>query len=78
MLKCVGLTDWIAQNESEYVDIGVRAASDPSLLATLRMGLREKALQSPLFDGAIFARDFQAALFQMSHRADPGPAKSLI
>lgn len=70
MLQCVGLTDWIAQNESAYVDISLRMASDQKALAALRAELREKALKSPLFDAGRFATDFQTALFRMSRRTD--------
>lgn len=70
MLQCVGLTDWIAQDESEYVDLCRRMASAPKTLAALRAELREQALKSPLFDSQSFAKDFQAALFRMSRRTD--------
>lgn len=70
MLQCVGLTDWIAQDESEYVDIAARMASAPEALATLRAELRARALKSPLFDATGFAQDFQTTLLRMSARMD--------
>jgi predicted O-linked N-acetylglucosamine transferase (SPINDLY family) len=70
MLQCVGLTNWIAQSESEYIDLCRRMASAPTTLAALRAELREQALKSPLFDSESFAKDLQAALLRMSRRTD--------
>lgn len=70
MLQCVGLADWIAQDESGYVDICRRVAADQPALAALRAELRERALRSPLFDAKRFAGDFQTALVRMSRRTD--------
>lgn len=65
MLSCVGLTDWIAHSEAEYVDIAVRCANDIESLALLRSQLREKAERSALFDSKRFATDFQTAIRTM-------------
>lgn len=65
MLRCVGLTDWIAQNDEDYVRIACHFASDPQQLAQLRSELRDKALQSPLFDVKRFAQDFTDGMWAM-------------
>ena len=65
MLKCVGLTDWIAQNDEDYIRIACQFANDPKHLTQLRSELRAKALQSPLFDVKRFAQDFTDALWDM-------------
>ena len=65
MLKCVGLTDWIAQGDEDYIRIACHFANDPQHLAQLRGELRERALQSPLFDVKRFAQDFTDALWAM-------------
>ena len=65
MLKCVGLTDWIAQGDDDYIRIACHFANDPQHLAQLRGELRERALQSPLFDVKRFAQDFTDALWAM-------------
>lgn len=65
MLRCVGLTDWIAQNDDDYIRIACHFAADPQHLAQLRSELRDRALQSPLFDVKRFAQDFTDALWAM-------------
>ena len=56
-----GLPDWIAADADDYVARAVRHASDMQRLATLRSGLRQQVLHSPIFDAPRFARHFEAA-----------------
>jgi protein O-GlcNAc transferase len=65
MLHCVGLQDFIATSESEFVSIAVRMASQKSILTSLRAELRQKVLDSPLFDAPRFAADLQEAIIHM-------------
>ena len=65
MLGCVGLHDWIAEDEDDYVAKASAHASDIEGLHALRMQLRERALASALFDAPSFARDWEDALFAM-------------
>lgn len=65
VLNCVGLTDWIAATEDEYLEKVVAFARDIESLSRLRASLRERALASPLFDGEGFARRFEAAISAM-------------
>lgn len=60
-----GLADWIAADDEDYVTKAVLHASDLRRLATLRAGLRQQVLASPLFDAPRFARNFEAALWGM-------------
>lgn len=69
MLTCVGLTDWIAPNEDDYIRIACRFANDPQHLAQLRSELRDRALQSPLFDVKRFAQDFTDGLWDMYRKS---------
>lgn len=62
MLACVGLQDWIAKNELEYVEIARRVALEPDMLVQIREQLRVRALASPLFDCKAFATNFQNAI----------------
>ena len=71
MLSSVGLDDWIAESESGYLDICVRMVAAPATLNSLRASLRQRALESPLFDSARFAADFGAALLAMHAQATP-------
>ena len=65
MLNCVGLSDWIAEDENDYVARAVRHASDPQSLAKLRSHLRQTTEQSPLFDTQRFTHDLENALWAM-------------
>jgi protein O-GlcNAc transferase len=65
MLGCVGLQDWIAEDEADYVAKASAHASDIEALQALRHTLRERALSSPLFDTPRFAKDWEHALFAM-------------
>ncbi len=62
MLHSAGLDDWVARTEQEYIRIAVKKASDLQGLEELRAELRSRVLDSPLFDGAKFARNLEDAL----------------
>jgi predicted O-linked N-acetylglucosamine transferase (SPINDLY family) len=62
LLNQVGLPDLIASNESEYVEKAVALGGDFERLVTLRGGLRERMMKSPLCDGPAFAKKFETAL----------------
>jgi len=64
-LSNVGLTDWIAESEEDYVTRAVAWAGDIDALADLRAGLRQQVAASPLCDGPRFARNFEQALVHM-------------
>jgi len=68
-LSTIGLTETIAGNRDEYVEIAVRLAGDLPRLATIRAGLRQQVAASPLCDGPRFARQFMAILLSL------GPAR---
>ncbi len=72
LMRCVGLGDWVAANEQEYVEIAVARADDLDSLRELRAGLRSRALASPLFDAARFARNLEDAFSGM---AQTGPRR---
>jgi len=69
MLSCLGLDDWIAQTEHEYVAKAIQFANDVPGLALLRAELRDRAIRSPLFNTRRFATNLQdcfESLFQSS------------
>jgi protein O-GlcNAc transferase len=66
MLRCVGLGDWVATSEQEYVEIALARVNDLESLGDLRSGLRSRALASPLFDAARFARNLEDAFAAMA------------
>jgi protein O-GlcNAc transferase len=61
-LSNVGLTETIATDPREYIEVAVRLAQGVSHLAAVRSGLRAQMLRSPLCDGETFARHFMALL----------------
>ena len=62
LLMNAGLPEWIATDAADYVQRAVSHASDLQRLATLRLGLRQQVLASPIFDAPRFAGHFEAAL----------------
>jgi len=58
----VGHSDWIAADHEEYVNKAKMFASEISQLTKMRQGLRDKVLQSPLFDAERFAKNFEVAM----------------
>ncbi|MBC7621523.1 MAG: tetratricopeptide repeat protein [Candidatus Saccharibacteria bacterium] len=62
MLRCAGLPDWVAGSTQEYVQLAISKVEDLHHLALLRASLRVSVLESPLFDGARFAKNFETAL----------------
>lgn len=63
-LRNLGLDDWVATSEAEFVDLARRHASPEGLqaLATVRSQLRARCRVSPLFDNVRFAADWTQAL----------------
>jgi protein O-GlcNAc transferase len=65
ILSTLGLEEWIAQSEDEYVEIATRLAADVQALATLRQSLRLQLSRSPLTDGARFTAHLEQAYLQI-------------
>jgi predicted O-linked N-acetylglucosamine transferase (SPINDLY family) len=62
IMRNVGLPEWIAHSETEYIAKAVAFAADRDGLSSLRQRLRQQALKSPMFDAPRFARHFEDAL----------------
>jgi protein O-GlcNAc transferase len=60
-LSNLGLTELVAYSGDEYVRIAADLAKDLPRLAELRRTLRQRMQNSPLMDGAKFARNVEAA-----------------
>lgn len=73
MLRAIGLDDFVARDEADFVRIACRFAEDPATLATLREGLRERMRDSGILDGARFADAFSGAL-EVFAASRPTPA----
>jgi protein O-GlcNAc transferase len=60
ILNNLGLTQWIAKDIAEYVNIAAKLAGDLNALATARSTLRDRMNRSPLMDAAGFAKDIES------------------
>lgn len=67
ILRNLGLPEWLAVSEDDYLARAVAHARDLSALAALRAGLRDRLLQSPLCDAPRFAGHLNALLRQTWH-----------
>jgi len=65
MMSAVGLNEWIASSEEDYVNRAIRHASDLTCLAEIRRTLRQCALESPLYNAEKFAVNLTEALWGM-------------
>jgi predicted O-linked N-acetylglucosamine transferase (SPINDLY family) len=65
LLANAELEDWVASDDDDYLAKAVYFSWDVANLAELRTLLREEVMESPLFDVAGFARNFEAALWSM-------------
>jgi len=61
MLHSAGLSDWIAEDNDDYIAKAVAVASNVKRLSALRSSLRAMVLASPLCDAARYARHLEAA-----------------
>ncbi len=68
ILMNAGLAEWVATNEDEYVTQAISHALDLQRLATLRNGLRQQALTSPIMNSQRFAQNFEVAFNEMWDR----------
>ncbi len=69
-LSNVGLTEMIAHDLHEYVELAVALAGDLPQLAALRAGLRKRMAASPLCDGERFATNLTAVLYDAWQRCE--------
>jgi len=59
--QTAGMSDWVADDSDDYVSKAAAFASDHERLRSLRAGLREQLLSSPVCDAARFARNLEDA-----------------
>ena len=60
-----GQSEWIAQDDIDYIRKAVRFSSNLNALARLRSGLRAQILASPLFNAARFAKHFEETMLDI-------------
>jgi protein O-GlcNAc transferase len=68
LLMNAGLSDWVASDTEEYLEQAVAQANNLQHLASLRAGLRQQLLSSPVCDAQRFAQHFETALRSMWER----------
>ena len=59
------MVEWIAEDENDFISKAINICSDYKKLSDLRVNLRQTALNSPIFDGEKFAKNFHDALWIM-------------
>ena len=72
ILTQVGLTDWIAEDEEDYINKAVQFAEDDALLRYLKLTMRRKLWNSPLMKPGMVTHDLEAAFQQMWQRHTEG------
>ena len=65
MMSCIGLNDWIADDEADYIYKAQYFAQHLNELSILRSTLREQMSKSPLTDAKRFAKNLETALLTM-------------
>lgn len=65
LLTRVGMADWVANTEEDYIQIAENKASDIEELAKTRKNLRERFENSPLHDNKLIASDLENAYRDM-------------
>jgi len=65
LASAMGLRDWIAETNEDYIDIAVAKACDLGGLRRLRSGLRQRMLNSSLTDARGYARAMERAYLNM-------------
>ncbi|HEX9431395.1 MAG TPA: tetratricopeptide repeat protein [Burkholderiales bacterium] len=61
VLAAMGLSEWIAADDDDYIRIATGLAADAPRLAELRRTLRQKLERSPMRDFAGFTRELESA-----------------
>ena len=69
VLKTVGLEEFVAKNQDDYVRIATSLAADTTKLQTLRSSARNQIVDSPLCNAAKFTRHFESVLRNIIEQA---------
>jgi len=63
------MSDWVAEDENQYLNKAIKFASDIDALRNLRKNLREKILRQPSFDSTLFAKEFDRAIWKIWNKS---------
>ena len=61
----LGMPDWVANDENEYVKKAIKFSTNLELLTEINKSLRQVALESPLFNSTLFAKQLNNAFWEM-------------
>jgi len=61
----VGMSNWIANDKNEYVIKAIVFSENLKKLSEIKKNLRQTALESPLFNSSLFAKQLDNALWKM-------------
>ena len=70
----VGLDEFIAETEEDYLNKAIAHASDTKALSALRLDMRQRVQQSPLCDPKLFTKHIENAFSYMWERLEIGTA----
>jgi predicted O-linked N-acetylglucosamine transferase (SPINDLY family) len=65
LLSQIGMDDWVAQTDDDYVAIALRAGREPERVAALRQNMRERLRASPCGDAPRYTRAVEQVYRQM-------------
>jgi predicted O-linked N-acetylglucosamine transferase (SPINDLY family) len=72
LLHTIGLPELVTHDFAAYESLALALATDPERLAALRAQVARNRDTAPLFDGARFARNLEAAFHKMLEQAAAG------
>ena len=64
----LGMDDWIAKNEEDYILKALKFSENKNYLTNLKNELRNIALKSPLFNSENFSKDFYKMLLDIARK----------
>jgi predicted O-linked N-acetylglucosamine transferase (SPINDLY family) len=64
-MSAAGLSEWVAENDADYLRIAIQMGKDRNALLSLKQGLRKRLLNSPAWNVDHFTADFENALLTM-------------
>jgi predicted O-linked N-acetylglucosamine transferase (SPINDLY family) len=64
-MTAAGLSEWVAENDADYLRIAVEMAKDRQALLSLKQGLRKRLSTRPAWNIDTFTADFSGALLSM-------------
>ena len=65
IIRNSGMPDWVANDENEYVKKAIKFSTNLELLTEINKSLRQVALESPLFNSTLFAKQLNNAFWEM-------------